>query len=223
MTAIRVGVIDSGGPSADIGGSLAFRPDGVVEVCTPDRLGHGTVVANVIRESCPEALITHAQVFGERPVTTALQVALALEWLVSLGGAERVHIVCMSLGLAADRAPLREAITLALEQNVLVVAASPATGGVCYPAAYDGVIAGTGDARCKWKELSSLGPRLFGAWSNSPEHAGKGMAGSSLGAARLAGHLALIVAEQGRCLKLSEAVQRLEQKCSYFGRERRQR
>ncbi|MCK9801385.1 S8 family serine peptidase [Pseudomonas sp. MAFF 302030] len=215
-----MGVIDSGGPLAEIEGALAFRADGTVGTCVPDRLGHGTVIASVIRDSCPHVVITHAQVFDERPVTTALQVALALDWFTSQPPVQRVDIVCMSLGLAADRALLREAIYRANAQKILIVAASPARGVACYPAGYDGVIGGTGDSRCKWEELSRLGPRLFGAWSNSPEQGGEGMAGASLGAARVAGHLAKVILEEGRGLEFNVALSLLGRRCHYVGREK---
>lgn len=218
---IRVGVIDSGGPLTEIQGSLAFRADGVVEPCVPDRLGHGTKVAEVIRNSCSDVVITHAQVFHDRPVTSALQVAMAIDWLVSQPASDRMDIICMSLGLAADRASLREAIDRASAQKVLIVAASPARGVVCYPAGYDSVIGGTGDARCQWEQLSRLGPRLFGAWSNSPVHGGTGMAGASLGAARVAGYLAKIFLEEGRALEFKEALSLMGERCDYFGAEKR--
>ncbi|AKK01029.1 MULTISPECIES: subtilisin-like serine protease QhpE [Pseudomonas] len=219
--AVRIGVIDSGGLSMDIEGSLAFLPDGRVEACAPDRLGHGTIVAKIIRNSCPQAIITHAQVFQERPVTTATQVSMALDWFVSQPASHRVDIVCMSLGLAADRAPLREAVYNAGAEKVLIVAARPARGSTCYPADYESVIGGTGDARCTWDQLSRLGPRLFGAWSNSPEQAGEGMAGASLGAARVAGHLANILLREGRALEIQEALSLMGECCDYFGPERR--
>jgi hypothetical protein len=218
---VRIGVIDSGGPLTEIEGSLAFRADGVVEPCVPDRLGHGTKVAEVIRNSCRDIVITHAQVFHERPVTSALQVAMAIDWFVSRPAPYQVDIICMSLGLAADRASLREAIHRASAQKVLIVAASPARGIACYPAGYDSVIGGTGDTRCQWEQLSRLGPRLFGAWSNSPEHGGKGMAGASLGAARVAGYLAKILMEEGRALEFKEALSLMGERCDYFGAEKR--
>lgn len=218
---VRIGVIDSGGPSTEIEGSLAFRADGVVEPCVPDRLGHGTKVAQVIRNSCSDVVITHAQVFHERPVTSALQVAMAIDWFVSQPAPYRMDIICMSLGLTADRASLREVIHRASTQKLLLVAASPARGIACYPAGYDNVIGGTGDARCQWEQLSRLGPRLFGAWSNSPEHGGTGMAGASLGAARVAGYLARILMEEGRSLEFKEALSLMGQRCDYFGVERR--
>lgn len=218
---IRIGVIDSGGPLTDIEGSLAFRADGVVEPCVPDRLGHGTKVAEVIRNSCSDVVITHAQVFHERPVTSALQVAMAIDWLVSRPAPYRIDIICMSLGLAADRESLREAIHRASTQKMLIVAASPARGVACYPAGYDSVIGGTGDARCQWEQLSRLGPRLFGAWSNSPEQGGTGMAGASLGAARVAGYLANILMEEGRALEFKEVLSLMGERCHFFGAEKR--
>nr|WP_235376438.1 S8 family serine peptidase [Pseudomonas nitroreducens] len=186
-----------------------------------DRLGHGTVVASTIRRACPGAVITHAQVFDDRPVTSALRVAAALRWFASMQEASRVDIVCMSLGLREDRRPLREAVELAARAGILLVASHPARGPSCYPAAYPDVLAGTGDARCSWDQLSHLGDRLFGAWSNSPELGGCGMAGASLGAARLAGHVAEIFDAEGRGSAINDVMARLKQRALFFGPERR--
>ena len=79
---VRVGVIDSGGPADDPPGeramARAFLADGAVHPAEPDRLGHGTAVAAIIRRAAPGAAILHAQVFGDRPLTSALRVAAAL-------------------------------------------------------------------------------------------------------------------------------------------------
>lgn len=218
---VRVGVIDSGGPEDELEGALAFQLDGLAVAARADRLGHGTVVASTIRRACPGAVITHAQVFDDRPVTSALRVASALRWFASMEEASRVDIVCMSLGLREDRRPLREAVELAVQAGILVVASHPARGPSCYPAAYPNVIAGTGDVRCSWDQLSQLGVRLFGAWSNSPELGGRGMAGASLGAARLAGHVAELLDAEGRFAGSDEVMDRLGQRAFYFGPERR--
>jgi hypothetical protein len=98
------------------------------------------------------------QVFlGARPASAAA-VAAALDWAVA-GGADLIH---MSLGLAADRAVLAAAVGRAVGAGCVVVASAPARGGKVYPAAYAGVIRGTGDARCGPRELSCLGPVFFG-------------------------------------------------------------
>lgn len=159
----------------------------------PDRLGHGSAVAEVIASACPQARLIHAQVFTDRPVTSALRVAAALDWLQGQGA----DLVCLSLGLAADRAVLAGAVARAQAAGVLLVAAHPARGAPCWPAAYPGVIAATGDARCAPGEISQLGARLFGAFCNSPERGGQGMGGASLGAAALAGHVAGLICAGG--------------------------
>lgn len=218
---VRVGVIDSGGPEEEMGGSLAFLSDGTTAIASADRLGHGSVISRVISRACPRVIITHAQVFDDRPVTTALRVAAALRWFALMEEESRVDIVCMSLGLKEDRRPLREAVEMAIQAGILLVGSHPARGGACYPAAYPDVIAATGDARCTWDQLSVLGEKLFGAWSNSPEHGGSGMAGSSLGGARLVGHIAEILTTTGRLPGTAKVVSCLRRRASFLGPERR--
>ena len=79
-------------------------------------------------------------------------------------------------------------------------------------------LAATGDARCGWDEISQLGPALFGAWCNSPEHGARGMGGASLGAARIAGHLAAIMASEGR-LSGPTAIATLSARARHHGPE----
>lgn len=227
---IRVGVIDSGGPPDDLPGDMSgeratarrFAADGAIGPAGPDRLGHGSAVAAIIRRACPGAAIMHAQVFDDRPVTSALRVAAALHWFadmeMDMGG--RPALICLSLGLAADRAPLRDACARLTGMGTVLVAAHPARGPACYPAAYPGVIAATGDARCGWDEVSQLGPARFGAWCNSPEHGARGMGGASLGAARISGHLAAIMADLGR-LDPGHATLALAARAHHVGPERR--
>ncbi|MGP6088386.1 subtilisin-like serine protease QhpE [Antarctobacter jejuensis] len=214
---VRVGIIDSG--PADLRGAdaMAFDADGRAVAARPDRLGHGTAVECMIARACPEAALRHAQVFDDRAVTSALRVAAALEWLV---GAGDVDVVGLSLGLAADRAVLAEAVARAVAAGVVLVAAHPAQGPSPFPAGYPGVIAATGDARCTWDQVSHLRGRLFGAWCNSPERGGQGMAGASLGAARLTGHLAALMA-QGHARDPQAIMATLSDRAAYKGRERR--
>ncbi|MDO5706491.1 MAG: S8 family serine peptidase [Paracoccus sp. (in: a-proteobacteria)] len=176
----RVGIVDSGGPAAQMAGARSFTRLPVA----PDHLGHGSAVAGVIARAAPDARLIHAQVFADRPVTNADAVAQAVDWL-----APQCDIVVLSLGLAADRAALCDAVAAAQTRAVLV-ASSPARGRICWPAAYPGVVAATGDARCGWDELSSLPGGIIGAWCGSPEQGGSAMGGASLAAARVVGHLA---------------------------------
>jgi hypothetical protein len=183
-----VGIVDSGGPADQMEGARAFDAQGDGPA-TPDRLGHGSAVAAVLRRAAPGAALRHAQVFTDTPVTSADRVARAVLWL-----AAEADIILLSLGLVADRAVLRAACETALAAGRCLVAAAPARGRAAFPAAYPGVLAATGDARCGWDDLSLLpGPAsgpVIGAWCASPERGGAGMGGASLAAARVAGHLA---------------------------------
>ncbi len=208
-----IGIVDSGGPAEQMEGARAFHAEGDGPAA-PDRLGHGTAVAAVLRRAAPGARLRHAQVFGDTPLTSADRVARAVLWL-----AEEADIILLSLGLATDREGLRAACDTALAAGACLVAASPARGGPCYPAAWPGVIAATGDARCDWDGLSLLpgpaGPAI-GAWCASPERGGAGMAGASLAAARVAGHLAAAFPAAE-----ADPAGWLAARCRIFGPERR--
>lgn len=218
-----LGIVDSGGPSAASGDARRFRlaESGAVvrEPAGPDRLGHGTRVEAVIRRARPDAPLRHAQVFDDRPVTTPAQVAAAIHWLTE-GGA---RVICLSLGLTADRAGLRDACREAVARGVVLVAAAPARGAPCYPAAYPDVIAATGDARCGFDEISALGGdalAAFGAWCASPERGGGRAGGASIGCARLAAHVHAILRDRPGA-SAAEVVATLEAAAAYRGRERR--
>ncbi|WP_413206326.1 hypothetical protein [Rhodospirillum sp. A1_3_36] len=195
-----VGIVDSGGPSATLVGARRFfsDEDGAVHMGPPhpDRLGHGTQVDAILRRGLPKLVPLHAQIFDDRPVTSPARVAAALDWLVGEGA----RVVCLSLGLPHDRAVLREAVERALGAGVLLVAAFPAQGGPCFPAAYPGVIAATGDARCAFDDITLLGTEaqpIFGAWCASPERAVSGAppgpGGASIACARLTAHVAVLL------------------------------
>ena len=158
-----VGLIDScgGWPGASRAAAFLTTGEGVERrEPLPDPTGHGSRIAGLLQRGRALDLLL-AQVFTTAAPTTGAAVAAAVDWVVGEGA----NLVHLSLGLAADRSVLREAITRALESGVLVVAAVPARGpsAPVYPAAYDGVIRGTGDARCAPGEISSLGGQRFGA------------------------------------------------------------
>lgn len=221
---IWVGVIDSGGPAGDpaqnIGLGLRFGARGETLPAQPDRLGHGTAVASVIRRACPEAQILHAQIFSDRPVTSPAQVAAALDWFAGMPPEARPALICMSLGLAHDREVLRRSCEAITAQGIPLISSYPAQGAASYPAAYPGVIAATGDARCDWDQLSLPRAGVIGAWNNSPERGGRGMGGSSIAAARVAGHLAALTVANGG--KLDDPWAALAAKAVWHGREWRQ-
>ncbi len=189
---LRVGIVDSG---VSVGGGLSIEagrrflpgPDGSVETAEglDDRLGHGTEVTRLIQTAAPTARLYHAQVFGPRFTTSPSLVAAGLDWLLLQG----VDLINMSFGLRADRQVLRTACAAAAEQGVLLIAAAPAQGAACFPAAYPEVLSVTGDARCAPGAVSDLQGQQadFGTWCASPEQGGGVIAGASVAAAHFAG------------------------------------
>lgn len=195
---VRIGILDSG-VRRDAGLPLAeamrffARPGGDIESDPQieDTTGHGTGVARLVLAAAPQAALIHAQVFGKSFETAPALVAAGLDWLVD----KKVRIVTMSFGLRADRPVLERSCAGALERGVVLVASAPAQGPPCYPAAYEGVIAVTGDARCATGEVSDLrGERAdFGTWCASPERGGGPVAGASAAAAHFTGLAAQVM------------------------------
>ena len=158
----RVALIDSCGewPGAVDAAAFVDEGTGAVKRCATvaDATGHGSRMARLLADGDAVFELMLAQVFVGARAASAAAVSAALDWAVA-GGADLIH---MSLGLAADRAVLAAAVGRAVGAGCVVVASVPARGGVVYPAAYPGVIRGTGDARCGPGELSCLGPGFFG-------------------------------------------------------------
>lgn len=112
---VRVAVIDSGVNCANphVGKveeavSLFMQSDGRVELAedTPDRIGHGTACAAVIRGWAPRCMLLSAKVFHERLAAPTEVLIAALEWTSSRGA----QVVNLSLGTyREDRIPRLEA------------------------------------------------------------------------------------------------------------------
>ena len=196
---VRIGILDSGvrrDAVLTLAESMRFFVGPASEIQTDpgldDATGHGTEVTRLIGAAAPKAMLIHAQVFGESFETAPVLVAGGLDWLVERG----VRIVNMSFGLRADRTVLEQSCAAALKGGVVLIAAAPAQGPPCFPAAYDGVIAVTGDARCATGEVSDLkGERAdFGTWCASPERGGGAIAGASAAAAHFTALAAQVMA-----------------------------
>lgn len=221
MKAIKVGVVDSG--------FTAYQAEWIVDASAfilkddalwqsdaePDSLAHGTKIIDVVHHCAPDAQILVAQVFKERFTTTAVQVAAAIRWLTE----QQVNVINLSLGLRSDRQELREAISSAVEANILICASSPAKGDPVYPSSYSGVLRTTGDARCNPSEWSLLGTRYadFGAHVRCLEGS---IAGASIGTAYLCGHIAHFLDEHPDASR-ADLGRHLKSNASYFGAERR--
>lgn len=220
---LRIGVVDSGCSRAQrqqvlVGRRFYLVKEELAEAgLRDDLLGHGTAVIEAIGRRAPTALFCVAQVFDQRGVTSALQIAAAIDWLV----AQQVRLINLSLGLRQDRSVLREACALAVARGVLLCASSPAQGEGVFPASYPGVLRLTGDARCGEHEWSWLDSRQadFAACVRGTH---PGQSGASLGCAALSGHIAGYLAEHDGVSNL-QVVEWLRDNAHYRGPERRER
>lgn len=218
---LRIGVVDSGHSLAQQSRVVAGRrfcllDEGLAEEpLRDDPLGHGSAVIDAISLRAPSALFCVAQVFDQRGVTSALQIATAIDWLVE----QDVRLINLSLGLRQDRSLLREACAMALERGVLLCSSSPAQGAAVFPASYPGVLRVTGDARCGEHEWSWLNSQQadFAACVRGTH---PGQSGASLGCAALSGHIAHYLAEHEDASN-PQIIQWLRENARYRGPERR--
>lgn len=218
---LHIGVVDSGHSPAQrvqviAGRRFSLLDDGLAESdLHDDPLGHGSVVIEAIGRRAPAALFCVAQVFDQRGVTSALQIATAIDWLV----AQEVRLINLSLGLRQDRSLLRAACAAAVERGVLLCASSPAQGDGVFPASYPQVLRVTGDARCAEQEWSWLDSAQadFAACVHGTY---PGQSGASLGCAALSGHIAAFLVEQPDASN-GQVIDWLRQNARYRGPERR--
>jgi len=218
---LRIGVVDSGHSAAQrvqvvAGRRFSLLEDALLEdALHDDVLGHGSAVIEAISRRAPGALFCVAQVFDQRGVTSALQIATAIDWLV----AQDVRLINLSLGLRQDRNLLREACAMAVERGVLLCASSPAQGEGVYPARYPQVLRITGDARCAEQEWSWLDSAQadFAACVHGTY---PGQSGASLGCAALSGHIAAFLLEHPEASN-QQIIDRLRDNARYRGPERR--
>ncbi|WP_322615311.1 S8 family serine peptidase [Pseudomonas sp. BIC9C] len=218
---LRIGVVDSGHSAAQRGQVIAGRrfsllEDGLAEGdLRDDPLGHGSAVIEAIGRRAPSALFCVAQVFDQRGVTSALQIATAIDWLLT----QDVRLINLSLGLRQDRSLLRAACAAAVARGVLLCASSPAQGEGVFPANYPQVLRVTGDARCAEQEWSWL-DSAQADFAACVQGTYPGQSGASLGCAALTGHIAGFLAEQPGASN-EQVIQWLREHARYRGPERR--
>lgn len=218
---LRIGVVDSGHSVAQrvqvvAGRRFSLLDDGLAESdLRDDPLGHGSAVIEAIGRRAPSAVFCVGQVFDQRGVTSALQIATAIDWLV----AQDVRLINLSLGLRQDRSLLREACAAAVAGGVLLCASSPAQGEGVFPANYPQVLRVTGDARCAEQEWSWLNSAQadFAACVHGTY---PGQSGASLGCATLSGHIAAFLVTHPKESN-EQVVEWLREHARYRGPERR--
>ena len=120
---------------------------------------HGTAVASILTSLSNASILAYEVLGGETDSGSAFDLANAIVDAVDRGA----DIISMSLGTYSDSAILQNAIDYALEKQVIVVAAAGNNGveEVCYPAAYDGVLAvGAIDANGNVSGFSNSGEEI---------------------------------------------------------------
>ena len=134
---INIGIIDSGyspgGRTAHIAAGADFS---VPDSTAPgddfrDCIGHGTACAGIIARKASEATIYPVKVFADELISDVERLAQALTWCID----HKLQLVNLSLGTTEVTAEeqLRKLCDRALEENVIVVAATDNGGQRSYP------------------------------------------------------------------------------------------
>ncbi len=102
-----------------------------------DRLGHGTLCANLLLRVAPEARVLPARVFGKRLETSPETIGTAIDWAVQ----RRARVINLSLATRREdaRDQLYAACARACAAGVILVAAV-AGDDIAYPSAFDLVV-----------------------------------------------------------------------------------
>lgn len=141
---LRVGVVDSGHSPAQQGrvrGGRRFylEVEGLGEAELQfDPLGHGTAIIEAIDRRAPRASIYMAQVFDQRGVTSALQIAAAIHWLLE----QDVRLINLSLGPAPGPQPVTRSLRRSGGPWGAAVRIEPGPGRGCVPGPLPGRAAG---------------------------------------------------------------------------------
>ncbi len=151
---------------------------------------HARQMANAILQNEPDAQIDNYVVFPDLLCTSIASICDALH-RASRSDATLIHC---SFGIARDEPQLAHAVAAILSSGRAIVASAPARGGPVYPAAYTGVTAVQGDARCAPQDWSwlNLPHAEFGA---CPSGADPQLGGASTAAAHFTG----LYAREIRC------------------------
>lgn len=120
----------------------------------PHARAHAAAMRAAVVAGCPGARLLSLGVFGAGLSTDAATVAAALDRAAALGAG----VVLCAFGMGRRDEAIAAACARLLAAGAAVVAAAPARGGPCWPAALAGVASVQGDARCGPGDWSALGP-----------------------------------------------------------------
>ncbi|WP_270171661.1 S8 family serine peptidase [Paenibacillus sp. SYP-B4298] len=165
---VKIAIIDTGIASLaslPVAGGASFLKD---DASYEDRNGHGTYVASRIAGFdpqqgisgvAPEASLYALKALNDEGQGSRSQILQAVEWAID----NEMDIIQMSFGTTEYSLALAEAMNLAYEQGIVLIAASGNSGQarVDYPAGFNTVIAvGAVDENRQRLELSNTGSEL---------------------------------------------------------------
>lgn len=125
-----------------------------------DMVGHGTAVADIIHQICPQAELYSVRVLDKQNRGRLSDIVKGIYWCIE----QHVDIINMSFGTARESEILKKAIQDAADCGIMIVG-SAGNGGsgsdVEYPAAFDEVIAvGAVDTSAQKTEESTTGSEV---------------------------------------------------------------
>ncbi len=125
-----------------------------------DMTGHGTAIADIIHQICPQAQIYSVKVMDSQNRGRLSDIVAGIYWCIE----QDVDIINMSFGTSTKSDILEKAIQAAAEQGIMMVS-SAGNGGtksaVEYPAAFEEVIAvGAVDTTAQKTEESATGEEV---------------------------------------------------------------
>ncbi|NNE42865.1 MAG: S8 family serine peptidase [Gemmatimonadetes bacterium] len=148
--------LDDDKDPTDVANGVDDDLDGWVD----EGFGHGTHIAGLVALSAPDAELYVYRVLDAEGRGMASDVAEAVLQAVK----DKVDVINMSLGMYTDFEPLRDAVALAVDKDILVVASVGNDGTHAYPqypASYPEVISvGSVNAADEFSVFSSFDPSL---------------------------------------------------------------
>lgn len=125
-----------------------------------DMTGHGTAVADIVHQICPDAQLYAVRVLDRENKGRLSDIVEGIYWCID----HEIDIINMSFGTSKDSEILQSAIAEASAHGIMIVG-SAGNGGsesdVEYPAAFEEVIAvGAVDTSAKRTQESATGPEV---------------------------------------------------------------
>ncbi|WP_052572892.1 S8 family serine peptidase [Haloferula sp. BvORR071] len=155
-TGVKVGILDTGSTLPNATNTFLVNPP--ADAATWN--GHGTAVADLIRQIAPAAELMSWRVADDNGTSNSFLLAQGLMAAIDAG----VDVVNISMGSSSNSPILRDAVLAAQAAGIKIFASSGNDGydQVSYPAAYAGVVAvGAVDANGTYLNFSNRGSEMM--------------------------------------------------------------